>query len=318
MPTRRLTSRPLAPLHRLTALGLVALTLACDVGGSADDAGDDTIDDPADATVEGCDQAADFLDVRGASAGPGYADPELSVGCTDDQVLVESNGIINYAFDPVTPNPLTATDRVWAFPRYPEPAGEESPVPLGGVIAVAVNGMPIFGPTEAPQDGYRDPLLDAILDYCNGHTAPGGVYHYHARPDCLFEDLEGNTSLVIGYALDGYPILAPYVCDDAACTSVSKVESSWQRVADQFDGAGDPLYDGVDQGSWDIHTYVEGSGDLDRCNGRALAGGGYAYYSTDTFPYFIGCYHGTPLANSLGGGGGGGGGEMPPPGAPTP
>ena len=25
-----------------------------------------------------------------------------------------------------------------------------------------------------------------------------------------------------------------------------------------------------------------------------LEGGGYAYYATDTFPYFLGCYRGTP------------------------
>ena len=298
------TAAPIVSLASLLALG--TLTLA---GCDPEDSGSIS-DDYSDATVEGCRQAVDFLDVSEDFAGDDYSDPELEVACTEDQVIVRSNGIINHEFVAITPNPLTEAERTWVFPRDPSPASSQADVPLGGVVAIAVNGMPIFGPTEAPEHGYRDPLLDSILDYCNGHTAPGGVYHYHARPDCLFTDLEGNTSLVIAYALDGYPILAPYICDDDSCASVSEVRSSWQPVEGQFDENGEPLYDGVSEGSWDIHTYVEGSGELDRCNGRELADGGYAYYSTDTFPYFVGCYHGTPTTNTLGGGGG----MMPPPG----
>lgn len=56
--------------------------------------------------------------------------------------------------------------------------------------------------------GSRDPFLDMLLDYCNGHTAPGGVYHFHARPECLFGD-DDTEGLVLGHAFDGYPILAP-------------------------------------------------------------------------------------------------------------
>lgn len=292
------------------ALGVLFVSLT---GCDPSDGGIGSIsDDYDDATVEGCRQAEDFLDVSDGAAGEDYADPLLEVACTEDEVIVRSNGIINHEFVAITPNPLTEAERTWTFPREPAPASAEADVPLGGVVAVAVNGMPIFGPTEAPIHGYRDPLLDSILDYCNGHTAPGGVYHYHARPDCLFTDLEGNTSLVIAYALDGYPILAPYVCDDGSCSSVSQVQSSWQPLEGQFDEDGEPLYDGVSEGSWDIHAFVEGSGDLDRCNGRELADGGYAYYATDTFPYFLGCYHGTPTANNLGDGGGED--MMPPPG----
>jgi hypothetical protein len=246
-----------------------------------------------------CPQADDFLDVSTGSAGEGYAAPTLSVTCVGTEVVVATNGIPNFEFTAVTPNALQAVAQTMRFPRAPAAAAVETDVPLVGTTAVAVNGMPIFGPTEAPMMGYHDPLLDGILDYCNGHTAPGGMYHFHARPDCLFTDLEGNTSLVVAYAFDGYPILAPFACDDGACTATHELTSSWQRVASQFDASGDPLYSGTSEGAWDVFEYVEGSGDLDRCNGRALEGGGYAYYATDTFPYFIGCYHGTPTANGM-------------------
>jgi hypothetical protein len=169
----------------------------------------------------------------------------------------------------------------------PVDASETTPVPLLGSIAITVNGLPIFGPTEAPRDGYGDPFLDGILDYCNGHTAPGGVYHFHARPDCLFTDMDGNTSLVIGYAFDGYPILAPYICVDNACTEVKEVQSSWQRTQDV-------------RNAWEAHEYVAGSGDLDECNGMVGPDGTYRYYATDTFPYFLGCYHGVANTSNTG------------------
>ena len=32
---------------------------------------------------------------------------------------------------------------------------------------------------------------------------------------------------------------------------------------------------------------------LDRCNGKSDGNGGYAYYATRQFPYFMACYYGT-------------------------
>ncbi len=53
--------------------------------------------------------------------------------------------------------------------------------------------------------------------------------------------------------------------------------------------------------AWDIHAYVDGLGDLDKCNGLPITEAGapfdYAYFATDSFPYFLGCYHGTPTSN---------------------
>ena len=116
----------------------------------------------------------------------------------------------------MTPNGLQTQNYQWQVPLNPTAASEPTDVPLLGAIAFTVNGMPIFAPNEAPRDNYGDAYLDGLLDYCNGHTAQQGTYHYHARPDCLFENSEGNPYLVIGYGLDGYPILAPYACTDAS------------------------------------------------------------------------------------------------------
>ena len=232
----------------------------------------------------GC-PAERFLDVQAHPANGAYPAPQLNVTCTESTFIVQSNGIPNFEFVQITPNNLQAQNHRWEIPLTPQAATQPGDIPLLGPVAVAVNGLPIFGPNEAPRDDYGDPYLDGLLDYCNGHTAPGGMYHFHARPDCIIANIEGKAGLVIGYAFDGYPILSPYLCEDASCASVKKMQSSWQRTQDV-------------RNAWQAHQYVTGSGDLDQCNGLTFADGSYAYFATDTFPYFLGCYHG--VANNTG------------------
>lgn len=233
---------------------------------------------------------ANFQDVQAHPANSAYPAPELTVTCTEDSVVIHTNNIPNFEFISITPNELQAQDITITLPRNPTPAAQVTNVPLGGASAITVNGLVIFGPTEAPQTGYRDPYLDQILDYCNGHTAPGGVYHFHARPDCIYAEIDGQVGLVLGYAFDGYPILAPYICADSTCTSVKEVQSSWE------------MQNPDESNAWEQHVYVPGLSELDQCNGLAFADGSYAYFATDTFPYFMGCYHGTVTQQAAGGG----------------
>lgn len=248
----------------------------------------------------GCWQAAAVPDVaKLGSAGAGYPAPAAAGACTSSEFVLTSNGIPSYPFVALTPNGLQAKSYTFHLPRHPAEASTKAAVPLLGSVAVSVTGLPIFGPTENPNDGYRDPFLDnqlvALLDSCNGHTAPGGTYHLHARPDCLLVGLGGERrGLVLGWAYDGYPILAPVVCADAGCAATKRVKSSWKRtIGDYTTSTRGP--------AWDIHAYVDGLGDLDKCNGLKITEAGaqfdYAYFATDSFPYFIGCYHGTPTPN---------------------
>jgi hypothetical protein len=225
-----------------------------------------------------------FIDVQPDPANSAYPAPQLSVTCNSTQMTVQTNNIPNFEFVQVTPNQLKAQNYTFHFPLQPTVASSPSSIPLGGPSALTVNGLVIFGPTEAPRDGYRDPYLDGILDYCNGHTAPSGDYHFHARMDCIYPNLDqpiaANVGRVLGYAFDGYPILAPYLCADTSCATVKELQSSWKDVNPDL------------QNAWERHQYVAGSGDLDQCNGAQQADGSYAYYATDSFPYFMGCYHG--------------------------
>lgn len=255
---------------------------------------EETVDCPTD----------NFIDVQPAEGNEAYPDPELAVSCTNDTMVIESNGIPNFEFMQITPNDLAVQEFVWEIPLNPIMADEPTDIPLLGAIGIAVNGLPINGPNESANGGYSDPYLDGILDFCNGHVGGGNEYHLHAVPSCIFEEYEGSVGLVVGYAFDGFPILAPYICTDTNCTETIELTSSWQRTSDVTS-------------AWEAHEYIEGSGDLDQCNGMVMADGSYAYIATQTFPYILGCYVGEVDANLSEQGGpppGGGGQGGPPPG----
>lgn len=222
--------------------------------------------------------AKHFVAVKADSGNGNYPPPTLNASCTSEYLVVKSNGIINFEFNQKTPHDLEVQDYTWKIPLLTREAVVKNRVPLVGPIAISVTGLPIFSPNEAPHHGFRDPYVDRLLDYCGGHTAPRGIYHFHRRPECLYDE-DKPVGLVLGYAFDGYPILAPWECTDASCSSVYKVKSSW-------------VYQGGSDNAWKANRYQAGSGHLDECNGMTRPDGSYAYYATDGFPYLLACYHG--------------------------
>jgi hypothetical protein len=238
------------------------------------------------------------------SANADLPDPELTVTCADGVVHVETNAIPDYPYVQTTPGDLEARDATFEIPVTPTEADEPGEVPRVGPSAVAIDGVPIFGPTEAT--GGDVTSLQGALSDCGSHNGPPG-FHMHLfgwadGVQCLYtaEEVESGPQLV-GWSLDGYPIMSGVVCEDGDCSTTKQLESSWQ-LTDESLFATD---------TWSAHSYVEGSGDLDECNGRVDDDGQYRYYTTTTFPYFMGCYRGELLDTSGAGGAGPGG----PPGA---
>lgn len=234
-----------------------------------------------------CLQAANFPAVSADPANSAYPAPFVDAYCDGDSLVVESNGIPNYEFVPMTPNGLAAQDYVWEVPREPVYADTPADIPLLGVAGFAVNGLPIYGPNEAGfPDPYGDPVYNSIVDDCLGHTAQRGDYHYHALVvACVLDAYDappGEASPVIGYALDGFPIYGPRGCLDADCNEVVEFQSGYEQVGDPSTYA------------WEAHEYVPSSDPtvLDECNGRIGPDGTYRYYATEAFPYILGCYHG--------------------------
>jgi len=241
--------------------------------------------------------AAQF--VTNGSANADLPDPEVNATCVDGNVIVTSNGIPDFPYIETSPGNPDAFDLEYTIPATPVVADATTPVAALGAIAVAINGVPIYGATEGTGGDVMS--LGGGFTECGGHNGPTG-YHYHTfdvtgSDDCLFSVAEAQAGPVLfGYAFDGYPIYG----------AIYQYTSSYQLT--------DPSLFATD--TWGAHTYVAGSGDLDECNGRTDEAGNYAYYATETFPYTVGCYRGVvdESANAGGGAGPGGGPGGPPPG----
>ncbi|MFK7992814.1 MAG: YHYH protein [Granulosicoccus sp.] len=220
------------------------------------------------------DIAMKFVTRGSANDDLGLPEPEVSASCVDDNVIVTSNQIPDFPYIETSPGSPRAFDLEYTIPATPIQSTDVIPVPVIGPLGIAINGIPIYAATEGTGG---DVLSMPNFIECGGHNGPGG-YHYHTfsvvgTDYCLFsEDDLNNGPVLFGYAFDGYPIYS----------GNNLYTSSWFLS--------DPTLFATDTLS--AHTYAEGSGDLDQCNGRTDEDGNYAYYTTDGFPYTLGCYRG--------------------------
>ena len=148
------------------------------------------------------------------------------------------------------------------------------------------------------------------LDEFTGH-AFDGRYHYHGdnhglshheSGDVLSEsstDVDQSGSPVIGFAPDGFPIYGHYFYDPEI-KGLRKAKSSWttltsERITPTGSSITAPSISTHPRGIFvEDWQYVEGSGDLDECNGMTDAYGNYGYYYTEEYPYGPICVFGTP------------------------
>lgn len=152
-------------------------------------------------------------------------------------------------------------------------------------------------------------------DAHNAHTQPTGQYHYHGNPEAMFDDNPGpNGSPVIGFAADGFPIYGSYFLD-ADTGALRKATSGYtlktgNRVAinglNPADNGNSVDYDGTYITDWEYTN----AGDLDECNGMTVDGQ-YGYYVTDSYPWVLACFKGTPHESFNKNGGAAPGGDAP-------
>ena len=220
-----------------------------------------------------------------AGAGGDYAMPQVAVECTADEVVVTSNGMPGYEFVAKTPNGLAEQTWEWHVPLNPALADQiTSIVDVLGPLGFTTTGLPIYGPTEGPvpeREAFGDPVYNGLLDDCGGHTGFNADYHNHALHAVAACNLD--SSYIIGYALDGFPIYNSVGCLDTECSTTAEFVSG-------YDLTGDPT-----SYSWKAYTYSpDGKTNvLDECNGRIGPDGTYRYHATSGFPYIIGCMRGT-------------------------
>ena len=272
---------------------------------------------------------------------------EVTVTMGSTTMTVESNGIPSHDFISTRGCCADEVDYTTTIPLNPvnDSDGNYEMAPDRGPIAMAVNGAPIYGPEDGPGGDavalefkyYTENRQQIDLGICGGHSA-GSNYHYHWDANCILwqpgagQDMTDyhwtlldstQHSGIIGWSIDGYPIYGMYGWDDNQ--NVVQVKSSYELKSNGGDG-----YNGIDD--W---QYVQGTGDLDICNGRwgptpefpegiyhyvstPLSGSSQTHVDTDGntvdmigFPYFLLCYRGEATGDIEGGGG-----QGPPGGGP--
>ena len=130
-----------------------------------------------------------------------------------------------------------------------------------GAVGIAVNGVPIFDTsTQGPKQSSGKPVSAAKageLDECGGHAGRGDDYHYHIAPKCLIEEL-GKTAIdekkqPVGYAADGFPILALGWFDKG-----NDIENKLDECRGATDGSGQYFYNIENQGDYAILDCLKG------------------------------------------------------------
>ncbi|WP_197485230.1 MULTISPECIES: YHYH protein [unclassified Vibrio] len=257
---------------------------------------------------------------------------DVTITSNGSECSLKANAIPNHDFNDQSAS--FATDvaeqsKEYLFDIFPSKADTPSALSLVMSEAVMLNGVKIdllaaacynvadervgCGEDQIDNPWRYDPMSSLNqfgTDEHHAHVQPTGEYHYHGNPMALFyQSCEGGeASPVIGFAADGFPIYGRCFAD-ATTGEIRAALSSYQlKSGNRVDsngysapigGAGlvvSDRYDGQFRGDYE---YSAGQGDLDECNGMTVDGQ-YGYYVTDSFPWVLNCFAGTPNASFSG------------------
>ncbi|GBL05666.1 N-acetylgalactosamine 6-sulfatase [Glaciecola sp. KUL10] len=236
---------------------------------------------------------------------------DIKISLVGDKCHFDTNNIPNHDFndgDESFPHHVAEQDAQLEITASPTHASTTTGLSLALNNAVMLNGVKVdllaaacfgvgnekTGCGDLDQPWRFDPMHEANefrVDSHNAHSQNDGAYHYHGKPNALFDDSDDSApSPVVGFAADGYPIYGSYFDDGS---NIRKALSSYQLISGERPSTtGNPggTYDGSFR---DDYEYIQGSGDLDECNGMTIDGV-YGYFITDGFPYVLACFKGTP------------------------
>lgn len=241
---------------------------------------------------------------------------DLTIAIVDNKCEFSSNAVPNHDFndgDTTFTNAFAENHKTYEVTTTPIAAASTTGLTLNLDNAILLNGVKLdllaagcfgvgngFSNCNGMARPWRydpmSPLNDFVTDTHNAHTQADGTYHYHGSPVALFYSNIAVVSPVIGFAADGFPIYGTYFDDNG---TIRKATSSYQlkignRVAINGVNPGG-TYDGRFR---DDYSYIAVSGDLDECNGMTVDGN-YGYYITESYPWALACFKGTPDTSFL-------------------
>lgn len=253
----------------------------------------------------------------------------LTIRRRADKCIFKSNSIPNHDFDDGESdfaNSVKPVYESYEIPVRPVVASKPTPLTLAFDNAIFLNGVKLdlmaaacYGvendePTTGKPGNEKigcfnekwawryDPMSPKNgfgADSHHAHAQPDGAYHYHGDPRALFDDDNPTEpSPVIGFAADGFPIYGPYVNDHGKIRKVrsgyTRKKGSRQSVSAKDGEKEEAAFPGEDyDGRFRDDYEFTNEGDLDACNGTDRYGP-YGYYVTDTYPWVLGCFTGTP------------------------
>jgi len=251
----------------------------------------------------------------------------VQITVSGNECLISSNAIPNHDFNESGhfATPVSAQSQNYKVPANPEFAATVTALKMGD-DAVFLNGVKLdllpaacYGVGSEPlgreKIGCHDDQIDnpwrydpmSLLnqfgtDTHNAHTQPSGAYHYHGNPMAMFDqqcESSAVASPLLGFAADGYPVYGPCFDDNGTVRKATSGYTLKVGVRQAVSGYSTPQqgngaiasanYDGQFRGDYEFSD----AGDLDACNGMSVDGQ-YGYYVTDSFPWVINCYKGTP------------------------
>ncbi len=212
------------------------------------------------------------------------------------------------------PNTISEQNRTFKFPLIPKYTGKAEWIREPGIALNGIKFEPGTGEVVVCESGenYRiealQDVFDLGLDVNHAHVQPNGAYHYHGTPTAVIEDLDTGEDLIhIGFAHDGFPMY--YSKSNAYKPSFKLLDGSREGEDCSYSNPKQTIvlpdvghHDGTFGSDFE---YVDGSGDLDECNGITVDGK-YMYVVTNEFPYVGRCLMGEFESQERGG---------PPPGA---
>jgi len=178
--------------------------------------------------------------------------------------IIISNGIPDHNVRQANPNIPCATNWAVTMPLNPSVASSVTEIPTRGAIAMAVNGVPAYGPQEgngsnAVEPSAGSPIQDAKFWY--GHADMQKAWHFH-NPYMGANGADSDT--LLGYAFDGFPIYGP-LSDSSNLDACNGIEIN---------------------GKYQYHVVAtnEVNEGINYCNGNNAA---------NNWNYILGCYRGS-------------------------
>ncbi len=310
--------------RNIIGIALLVLCIGCSPESGTDNTPDEQAKDITDAifteTSSDCSTYAEeyFSTVKDIQNDNNF-EGLVTIEARSSDCTISVNGIPNHDFNDQTAHfatQVSEVSRVFMVPLNPQKAAQSTELSQQYFDGIMLNGVVLdllsagcYKPTSnmADEDGntaigctVNDGwLLDPLgteskfgADSHNAHTQPDGTYHYHGDPVAMFDDSPGlNGSPVIGFAADGFPIFGSYILDSETNT-VRKAVSGYELKSGSRPGPDNDNPGGTYDGEYIDDYEFTGTGDLDECNGMTV-NGQYGYYTTESYPWMMGCYSGT-------------------------